>query len=157
MPDFRIDWTGPRLSGDLVRDGTRFAEDGGLATAVVLSLFTDRRAPAGAVLPERTRDRRGYWGDGIAQVRGDRFGSLLWLLRRAKRTPATAVRAEQYAREALAWMVEDGVASEVEVSAELPDGTDRLDLDVVVHQATGASQRFLVQWSRIEGVIRLAA
>lgn len=159
MPDFRLDWTmGLSARGDLVRDGTRFAEDGGLATAVALSLFTNRRAEAGDELPDGSRDRQGYWGDAIAQVPGDRYGSRLYQLRRAKRTTETLVRAREYALEALAWALEDGVAADIRVGASYgPARRDRLDLDIEFDRPTGELQRFSFQWDRIEGVISLAA
>lgn len=156
MPDFRLDWTGRRLAGDLVRDGARFAEDGGLETAVLLSLFTDRRAGDDDELPDGSRDRRGYWGDGISEVEGDRYGSRLWLLRRAKLTNETVNRAREYVLEALEWMREDGVASEIRVVVEI-GGRDRLDIGVEIDRAVEEPVRFEFQWSRIAGVIRRAA
>ena len=41
----------------------------------------------------------------------------LWLLAREKRTPAVLARAELYVREALQWLVDDGVASAIAVAA----------------------------------------
>ena len=68
MADFRLDFSGDRLSGDIVRDGSRFAEDGGLETAVLMSLFLDRRANDDDELPDGESDPRGYWGDAFANL-----------------------------------------------------------------------------------------
>lgn len=96
------------VSGDL-------ATDAGLQTATVLSFFTDRRALPEDELPDDTGDRRGWWADAY----NDRpFGSRLWLLHREKEQESVLRRAKEYAEEALAWMVEDGVAAAVEVEAE---------------------------------------
>ncbi|AUH51212.1 hypothetical protein CXB49_10520 [Chromobacterium sp. ATCC 53434] len=83
-------------------------------SAIVLSLFCDARA-----LPDdRQADPRGWWGDVLADVPYDRWGSRLWLLaQRAKNTPQTLRDAAHYAREALQWMVDDGVARSLDVSA----------------------------------------
>ncbi|NHQ81547.1 hypothetical protein HA051_08165 [Chromobacterium vaccinii] len=83
-------------------------------SAIVLSLFCDSRA-----LPDdRQSDPRGWWGDVLASVPYDRWGSRLWLLaQRAKHTPQTLRDAVHYAREALQWMVDDGVARSLDVSA----------------------------------------
>ncbi|UXF57501.1 baseplate protein [Chromohalobacter phage YPCBV-1] len=99
---------------DLALEGGDLATDEGLETAVVLSLFTDRRAEPADALPDGTTDRRGYWADAY----NDRpHGSRLWLLHREKELDAVLRRAREYAEEALAWLVEDEVASEVVVEA----------------------------------------
>lgn len=112
-----LEWTagGP----DLARTALgALAEDDGLRTAVLLSLFLDRRAGAQDPLPDAgTPDRRGWVGDALAAVPGDRIGSRLWLLRREKQLPGVPPRAEIYAREALAWLLEDGIATAVDVAA----------------------------------------
>ncbi|EEG08221.1 phage GP46 family protein [Pseudogulbenkiania ferrooxidans] len=82
--------------------------------AIVLSLFSDARAPDSEALP----DPRGWWGDALAEHAGDTWGGQLWLLaRRAKNVPETLRRAEDYARDALKWMVADGVSSTLAVAA----------------------------------------
>lgn len=78
-----------------------------LEAGVALSLFTDRRVDG----------KRGWWGDAVADVPDDQMGSRLWTLAREKDTPTTLKLAAEYAREALAWMVEDRVAESVDASA----------------------------------------
>ena len=51
----------------------------GLRSAVLISLFTDRRAEPGDV-PEG-EDPRGWWADVLGEE-GDRIGSRLWLIDR---------------------------------------------------------------------------
>lgn len=105
--------------GDLLVDGLDLARDDGLETAVIISLFTDRRAAAEQIPAELPKDDlRGYWGDVRPEVEGDTTGSLLWLLAREKQTSQTLARAEQYCREALSWLVDDRIASSVDVVAE---------------------------------------
>jgi phage gp46-like protein len=97
------------------------AEDDGLETAVAISLFTDRRAGPDDTPPDGTDDRRGWWGDAFpaaAVGATDRIGSRLWLLGRSKGTADVLALARSYAEEALAWLIEDGVAERVEVDAE---------------------------------------
>lgn len=101
-----FDW---RLSG------AQLEGDDGLETAIVLSLFTDRRAADDDALPDGTDDRRGWWADAYPDVDGDAIGSRLWLLFREKETQAVVQRAREYTEEALAWLLEDGVASRVVV------------------------------------------
>lgn len=115
MSDIRTVWRD--LGGDWLVQGPSLAGDDGLETAVVLSLFTDRVAPEGDASVEPTA-RRGWWGDAYPEVEGDLIGSRLWQLAREKQLPAVLSRAELYAREALQWLVDDGVASSVAVAAE---------------------------------------
>lgn len=106
----------PRATAfDLALAGGDLATDAGLQTATILSLFTDRRALPEDELPDGTTDRRGWWADAYNERP---FGSRLWLLHREKELDSVLRRAKEYTEEALAWMVEDRVASAVEVEAE---------------------------------------
>ena len=117
MTDLALHFAPGAWAADLALIGGDLASDDGLRTAVLISLFTDARARADDPLPEPDADRRGWWGDCGNADPNDRTGSRLWLLARAKAVPATAQRARDYAREALAWMIEDGIATSVEVEA----------------------------------------
>ena len=116
MTDLAIAWQD--TGGDIELAGYDLATDDGLRTAVILSLFTDRRAEPDDLLPDGGQDRRGWWADAWPQVEGDRIGSRLWLLSREKALPAVAQRAREYAEEALAWLVDDGIAAAVRVEAQ---------------------------------------
>ena len=87
-----------------------------LVRAVVMSLFTWGRANADDELPGT--ERMGWWGDSFPAVPGDRIGGRLWLLARAAITAQTPAKARAYAEEALQWLIDDGVASQVIVQAE---------------------------------------
>lgn len=129
--DGRFDWDA---------DGVGLATDGGLETAVILSLFTDARAGADDGLPPG-EDPRGWWGDAFSDLPGDGVGSRLWLLQRAALTAETVTRARAYALEALQWLVDDGLASQVEVSAQRL-GVDALALEILIHRPDGAAARW---------------
>ena len=102
---------------DIGVSGGDLAKDDGLKTAVIISLFTDRRADDDDVIPDGTDDRRGWWGD-IGAIDGDRIGSKLWLLSRSKQLTGVARQAEGYITDALAWLVDDGVARSVSAACE---------------------------------------
>jgi len=80
-------------------------------------------------------------------VDGDRFGSRLWLLGRAKNTPQTLTDAETYAREALQWLIDDAVVERFDVSAEFMTSPRGLLLTGTVYRPGGGSVRF-----RFDGV-----
>jgi phage gp46-like protein len=128
------------------------ASDRGLATAVLLSLFLDRRAEPDDQPPSGDkRDRRGWWADQFMEVQGDKIGYRLWLLARAKRSRETELRAQEYVREALAWMLEDRVVSAIDVTTE---STASALLIAVGLQRPGrdpVSFRFSHAWTSMEG------
>ena len=133
MTDIRTTWSAS-LSGDWLLDGDALDSSRDLETAVILSLFTDRRAGSSDALPDGSGDRRGWWGDATSP--GYPMGSRLWLLAREKITPALRLRVIDYVREALAWMVSDGLADRVTVDAEYAPGTPtRLDVRVTIDRA----------------------
>ncbi|KNX77175.1 hypothetical protein DA83_03025 [Pseudomonas sp. 250J] len=101
--------------------------------AAVISLLTWRRAEADDVLDDN--ERHGWWGDSFPSVANDRIGSRLWQLRRRTLTDATLRDAETFARESLAWMLDDGRVSDVAVA--VTRGIDRLDLAVVISLRDG--------------------
>lgn len=131
--------------GNLVRDGANLETGDNLQTAVLISLFTWRVAEPGDVLPSRGDDRKGWWGDILAEVDGDKIGSRLWLLARAKTTARNLRLARQYAEEALVWMIEDGVASSVEVTSERVTD-EMLGFRVKIARPDAASTRWEDYW-----------
>jgi phage gp46-like protein len=134
------------LGFDLALAGPDLATDDGLVTAIIISLFSDARAKDDDVLPVAGADRRGWWGDALPEVAGDRIGSRLWLLAREKRLASVVQRARSYAAEALAWLVQDGIAAKVEVDAEV-QAPDVLAIGVTVTRPGGPGrQRFDFVW-----------
>ena len=103
--------------------------------AAVISLLTWRRADAGDVLDDD--QRYGWWGDSFPTLADDRIGSRLWQLRRRSLTADTERDAIAFAREALAWMLDDGRVSAVTVTAAR--GVNRLDLVVVLSMKDGTA------------------
>lgn len=112
-----LEWNDKFQAADVARAGDGLARDDTLRTAIIVSLFTDARARPDDALPSGEAERRGWVGDALAED-GDRIGSRLWLLRRAKQTEETRRRAVDYSREALAWIVARGLGRAVNVSAE---------------------------------------
>lgn len=103
----------------------RVSFDRTLASQLLLAIGSDRRAapddtvpslltaPDGTAVPRGAR--RGWVGD-VLLADGQRLGSRLWLLERAKRDEATRLAAEDYANEAVA-AIADYHGADVSVSA----------------------------------------
>lgn len=110
MSDITTVWRSADGQGDWVVDGKHAVLQNGndLPSAVLISLFTDRRAHDDDKLVDETDNRRGWWGDAD-------LGSRLWLLERAKETTQTLLLARGAALEALQWLLDDAIASKIDV------------------------------------------
>lgn len=139
MSDIGLTWDGHGC--DLALDGNDLQLDDGLQTSILISLFSDRRARADDLLPGTDGDRRGWWADAYPQIEGDQIGSRLWLLSREKEIPETLRRAKEYADEAVAWLVIDGIAARVEVNTSVPR-RGVLGLSIAVHKLDGNIENF---------------
>lgn len=143
------DWS---LSGPAPENPMGLTAVTSIATAVILSLFTDRRAPEGW-RPD-IRDRRGWWGDGV-QPDGealDPLGSWLWLLETEIVSPQTVALAKAYASAALEWMLRDHVAARIDVTSEARSDGHGVNLGVNLFAASGAriySGKFDVLWRQV--------
>lgn len=120
--------------GDIMQSGTDLLTDDSIETAVIISLFTDRRAAPGDVIPDGTDNRRGWWGDTYSETP---TGSRLWLLSREKELESVLLRAEQYAAEALQWLIDDDLVSAIAITATNPaDGELALRIDITLPDGT---------------------
>jgi len=148
VTDLRLDYDADAQGADLVVAGGLLQVDDGLRTAVLISLFSDMRADEADALPTNDADRRGWWADTFAEIDGDRIGSRLWLLSRSKQTDETLELARGYARDALAWLIEDGIASSVVVHTSWHAiGVMRLDVDLAAATGGASAQRYTVFWN----------
>lgn len=137
----------PQPDVDLLAQYAMDLEDT-LATAVILSLFTDRRAGRDDQLPARDTNRRGWVGEEFMGGEGaDRWGSGLWLCAAGKATADVLERARFAAQEALAWMVRDGIASRIVVTAEwVGERRDRLAVRPMIYQPQQVQPVYDVLW-----------
>jgi phage gp46-like protein len=148
MSDIKTVFIGFGEGADYVQDALGLAEDSGLETALIISLFTDRRAEDDDTIPDGSQEKRGWWGDDFNEQRGDRIGSRLWLLSREKQLSGVLGAARQYAEEALRWLIDDSVAELIEVEASIPrDGILGLAVSVSRPHHPVAQYRFDVFWS----------
>ena len=137
--DIALQWSNETWQADLVRACGQLLVDDTLKTAVIISLFTNRRAEPDDELPNEDPnhpgggDPQGWWGDwysdqmldqqqavpGTATAPAFRLGSRLWLLQRSKETQDVVSKAQQYGQECLQWLLDYSIASAVTVTAEI--------------------------------------
>lgn len=121
-----------------------FTFDEGLETAVLCSLFTDAYV-APEELPEGFEDPKGWWADSISTRPNERFGSRMWLLDRGKLTVESKNAMKEYALSALAWLIEDGIASKIQATTEILSGQG-ISLKVNIYKPSGEDIPFKFLW-----------
>lgn len=136
MTDLLLTWNNDQGAADLTYEDGDLQLDGGLETAVLLSLFS---GSAG-----------GWWGDEFADVPGDVFGSTLYAVERATATPPTIRDAKERAEPALAWLVTDGVADSVSVVTSEAAGVLHYAVTIARPQQVPAVYRYAYNWQAQE-------
>lgn len=146
MSDIATFWNVNNLRGDWTVTNSTLADGNDLTTAVIISLFTDRAAQPGDVIPDGSNDPRGWWGDNQPDGNTVLIGSRLWLISRAKQTQDTLQKAVTYAKEALQWMITDGVAVNVLVDAQW-NAPGFLAMVVTIQKKDGTTEAVNFNWA----------
>jgi phage gp46-like protein len=98
-----------------------------------VSLLTDRRAEKTDILPCNYTNMRGYVGDAIDNIR---IGSRIWLLEDANNTSKIRGMVKAYAEESLKWLIDDGLAKEINI--DVSQKCDRIELIVSICRHDGS-------------------
>ena len=133
------------MACDLRRDGGNLLTHDGMEAAVLISLFSDRLAESDDEPSDGTTDRRGWWADQLHDDPADLVGSRLWLLARSKASQANLVLAQEYATEALQWMIDDGLAETIDVTTERQG--ERLAVRVRITRPDKLAPKFEGVWA----------
>lgn len=140
MSDISTYWVATR--GDWQLSGAQLVAGNDLATAVVISLFTDREALPDDKIINGADDPRGWWADDGPYL----IGSRLWLIDRAKRTQETLELAQSYIEEALQWLIDDGVVASFDVYLEWTQQS-MLGARVTALRNDGSTQAMNFAWA----------
>lgn len=130
---------------DLVIDeaAADFGVTEGLESAILVSLFSDRRADESEV--PNPMQRRGWIGNTIASTPTDNHGSGLWLYEQRRMTQEIANAVRMESEQCLQWMVEENLAAWVEAGIGMRPSRRQLDIVVTLHFRNGTnSQRSYV-------------
>lgn len=145
MADARLIWDPVKMRADLSMSGSALDTTHDLETAVLISLFTDHVSDPGDVLPvDRNKDPRGWWADTYETP--DLIGSKLWQVMNRVNTQDTLNFARDTAVKSLQWMIDDGVASAVDVTCGPLRGGLRLDISIT--EPSGAVTPFTYAWQQ---------
>lgn len=103
-----------------------------LSRAIVISLFSWKRADENDIY-DKELGKQGWWGDSL---NNDKIGSKLWQLLRNKITSETIFQAEEMVFDALKWLIDDGICTDISVSVERDNDTpDRLNVSIILEQS----------------------
>ena len=152
MIDLALAWDRESLAADISLQDFDLKTETGLYTAMLLSLFTDRRANADDTIPDGSADRRGWWGDAFAELQNDQFGSRLWLLDRAKITVENMRLIRDYAIEALSWLTRLGIVSMLDATVTRLD-TYMVGLKITFTRPGGGAGSYDFVWDTLSGAV----
>lgn len=141
MSDAALQWSD--FGADIAIDNGDIVSDNGLATSVLISLFTDARSPSEKLLPAGEDSLRGWWGDFDSD---ETTGSLLWLISREKTLPETAERAREYCVAALRWLIEEDIAESYTVEATL---VKPFSIQIKIAILRGDAKRYSYLWEAV--------
>lgn len=145
--DILVQWDNTNAQGDWALADGDLQTGQDLETACLVSLFTDKLATPDFIPTDGTSDRRGWWAD---PYNDQPTGSNLWQLDRAKKTRDTLGLARRYAQDALAWLVADGIASNVFVDTRWigPEvGSTMLGIAIAITKPDGSLTRLVFGWA----------
>ncbi len=142
MSDAALNWYD--FGADIQIENGDLLADEGLATSVLISLFTDARAPSESDLPAGETNLRGWWGD---LDENETTGSLLWLINREKVIPETAERAREYCENALQWLKDDDIAESFSVETML---VRPFSLQIKIDITRGTAKRYAYLWEGVK-------
>jgi len=132
---------------DMVIENGDLKADPGLETPALISMFSDKRVTL-QELPTGHTDQRGWWADLISEPPDDQIGSRFWVLEAlGKVLESTSVEFESILAEAFQWMLDDGIAQTVTVSASRNvSNPNQIDGTATIIRPDGDSIPFKFIW-----------
>ena len=128
---------------DIEIDNGDFVLDEGFETLILISLFTDAYVAKNS---SYNKESRGWFGN---DVLGFNLGSKLWQLDRSKLNKKTLNLATQYSKDALQWMVDDGMFRQVETLAiKSKTRSNAIELYIAAYKPDDTIEKYKynVQW-----------
>ena len=133
---------------DILLEGDQFASAPGLGTAIATSIGTDARANA-IDTPEAFR-RRSWVGNILTIDTPFELGSILWSLV-SRNTQRNLNKAVDATRQCLSWMIEQEVATNIEISVEQVDSR-RAKVTIDLFKAFNETESYTTLWFNTETV-----
>ena len=117
----------------------------GFDTSLQMSIFAERRASSSEV-PDAIR-RRGWIGNALSEIPDFEIGSKIWLFEQARLTNDTINGVQDAALKATAWLVEDGLAIDIQASIAGSTSEGTIDLKMTIFaDSSRVEERFFTLW-----------
>lgn len=114
-------------SYDIDFENGDFALTDGLDTAILLSIFAEKRATRSQV--EDPLKRRGHFSNEFASVEGYQVGSTQWLFtEQAENSESNTTQLENSIKDGLRWFVDDKICKKINVNAN--QKSNGVDVDI---------------------------
>ncbi len=114
---------------DIDFDNGDFDLTDGLDTAIILSIFAEKRASKTQIIEPLLR--RGHFTNEFSQVENYEVGSKQWLFsEQVPNSESNLTLLENTIRDGLQWMVQDGIISNSTVSASKSNATINIDVNL---------------------------
>ena len=127
----------------------------GLDTALLFSLFEERRADPSEVSPPNKR--RGWIGNELQDDIGFELGSKLWLLDQERLTQETVNKAQDYAQQAVQWLIDESIVDDVVTTAEKVGTSDIRICIELFRDGNRIENRFFDLWKNTPNNFNQAA
>jgi phage gp46-like protein len=134
MSDMALKWNGSRA--DLDFGEFDINSDDSLKTTIILCVFTDKRHEG----------ERGCWTDSFED---EEIGSKLWLIDREKKMADVPLRANEYVKDSLQWLIRDGVIKSVKVDSFIDD-QNLLQIPIWITKPNGSTSKFDLVWEGLK-------
>jgi len=113
-------------------------------TAVLMSLFTDKRADASEI--RDSKERRGWWGNLFNDNEDYEIGSKLWLsTNQGRLTDDTLNAINSQALNCLVWMKEDNIVDDIKVSSNII-GNEQVRLNLKFIIGSNIINKYFILW-----------
>lgn len=132
---------------DLVIENGQISSVEGFETTILVTLFTDARAPS-SLVPDALL-RRGCVIDILRAEQARYTGSHLWLLDQARMISSTFAQAEIYSKNAFNFLIEDKMAKAVNVTIT-PD-FKAIDIGIEIEISENITERYNTLWRLTSG------
>jgi phage gp46-like protein len=129
---------------DLVIENGSIAGVEGLDTAILVSIYTDARAPASTVSDPLMR--RGWVGN-ILNVNLEReLGSILWIADTSRVDQNTLNYFNRETKACLKWMLDDGIVKNIIINSEIVDSKNiKVNISLIKLNQTEAD-KYSILW-----------
>jgi phage gp46-like protein len=134
---------------DLDADARDLATTGGLETALLCSLFSDRRAAVDEVAdPWR---RRGWIGNLLSDIPADNYGSGLWLYEQHRATSEVRASLRMEVIQSLDWLADEALVSHVDADVVYDPRKRQCTITIAALDQLGNTSRHAYQLWRETG------